>query len=282
MMHSKVRAAARLSLFLLITSGLLPFYLLSYPFGRGARRAMSWPFYRACIALTGLSLRVSGTQAGPGTFFVANHISYLDIPVIAVLVDGLFVAKAEVQSWPLFGFLARITRTVFVSRNMSKVAKERLKIAGSLADGESVILFPEGSSSDGSRLLPFRPGLLSAAKAASDLSVRVQPVTITYGPAGKTGNAFTQQDRDRYAWYGDMELASHLWGVFGLKQGAIVSVHFHAPRTSDEFKDARALAAWAEKTVSERIRRQLGAATEMPEKTSIPTYDAGALKTSAP
>ncbi len=261
MTHSKVRAASRLSLFLLITSGLLPFYLLSYPFGRGARRAMSWPFYRACIALTGLSLRVSGTQAGPGTFFVA---------------------KAEVQSWPLFGFLARITRTVFVSRNMSKVAKERLKIAGSLADGESVILFPEGSSSDGSRLLPFRPGLLSAAKAASDLSVRVQPVTITYGPAGKTGNAFTQQDRDRYAWYGDMELASHLWGVFGLKQGAIVSVHFHAPRTSDEFKDARALAAWAEKTVSERIRRQLGAATEMPEKTSIPTYDAGALKTSAP
>ena len=180
MTHSKVRAASRLSLFLLITSGLLPFYLLSYPFGRGARRAMSWPFYRACIALTG------------------------------------------------------------------------------------------------------RPGLLSAAKAASDLSVRVQPVTITYGPAGKTGNAFTQQDRDRYAWYGDMELASHLWGVFGLKQGAIVSVHFHAPRTSDEFKDARALAAWAEKTVSERIRRQLGAATEMPEKTSIPTYDAGALKTSAP
>ena len=281
-MHSKVRAAARLIIFLLITGGLLPFYLVSYPLGREARRAMSWPFYRSCIALTGLSLHVSGTQAGPGTFFVANHISYLDIPVLAVLVDGLFVAKTEVQGWPLFGFLARITRTVFVSRNMTKIAKERLTIANSLADGESVILFPEGSSSDGSRLLPFRPGLLSAAKAAPDLSVRVQPVTITYGPADEAGNTLSQEDRDRYAWYGDMELASHLWGVFGLKDGIIVSVHFHESRASHEFKDARALAIWAEQTVSEGMRRKLDPPMGVEENSPIPIYEAVALKTSAP
>ena len=282
MTHSPVRAAARLTAFFLVTGSLLPVYLLAYPFGRRARRTFAWSFYRSCVALTGLTVRVTGHRYGPGTLFVANHVSYLDIPVLASLSDGLFVAKTEVRDWPVFGFLARIGRTVFVSRRATKVSKERLAIAHGLADGDSVFLFPEGSSSDGSAVLPFRPGLLSAVRADPDLSVPVQPVSIIYGPIDDAGKALSQAERDGYAWYGDMELASHLWGVFGRRRRMAVSVHFHPPRMSRQFEDARQLAAWAQETVSDAVRQGLAQPIADRQDQPVSTGESPTWSTSAP
>jgi 1-acyl-sn-glycerol-3-phosphate acyltransferase len=138
------------------------------------------------------------------------------------------------------------------------VAKERLEIAATLADGESVFLFPEGSSSDGARVLPFRPGLLSAVQADPDLSVAVQPVSIVYGPAGNRSPAASQDERDRYAWYGDMDLAPHLWHLFGRPSGMDVLIHFHPPRRSDRFTTPRELAAWAHRMVDDGLHDGLG------------------------
>lgn len=251
MTSSGVRAAVKIGAFLAVIAGLLPFYLAAYPLGRRARRLFAYPFYRTSVFLTGLQVLVVGTPInGMGTLYVANHVSYLDIPVLASLTDGLFAAKAEVRGWPLFGFLARIGRTVFVSRQAANIKNERLEIAKRLAVGEAVFLFPEGSSSDGASVLPFRPGLLSAALLEGDFAVPVQPVSIVYGPSVGSCAELSQEQRDRYAWYGDMDLAPHLWTLFGLKDRMSVSVIFHEARLSSEFPNRRALAQWAERTVA--------------------------------
>jgi len=251
MRHSPLRATVRLLAFLMMTGGLLPFYLLAFPLGKRARRMFSYPFFRGCIYLTGLNIRTTGTEAhNTGALLVANHASYLDIPVLATLVDGLFVAKEEVRGWPLFGFLASISQTVFVARRAARVPRERLAIANRLAEGETIFLFPEGSSSDGTGVLPFRAGLLSAALADDERDVTVQPISIVYGPTTTDRPSLSPETRDCYAWYGDMDLAPHLWRLFGLPHRAVVSVHFHTPRSSREFTNRRALALWAERSVA--------------------------------
>lgn len=245
MNSSSVNSAIRAVLFLLVIGALLPFYLLAFPFGARPRRLFSLPFYRASVALTGLSVTANLEGLGrPGTLFVANHVSYLDIPVLASLFDASFVAKADVKGWPLFGFLASIGRTIFVSRRASRMVRERLEIANRLAAGESVVLFPEGSSSDGSGVLPFRTGLLSAVQIDDELPVAVQPVTIVYGPE------LGQPERDCYAWYGDMDLVPHLWRLFGFSARISVQVRFHPPRMASTFEDRRQLARWAESRVA--------------------------------
>jgi len=260
-----MKSAVRSVLFLLMTGGLLTLYLITYPFGQRLRRLFSYPFYRGCLSLTGLALS-SNTAAinGRGTLFVANHVSYLDIPVLATLHDGVFVAKSDVKSWPLFGFLARIGRTIFVSRRASGLVRERSEIASRLANGESVFLFPEGTSSDGTRVLPFRAALLSAVQSDDELPVAVQPVSIAYGPESAEAEALGQDERDGYAWYGDMEMAPHLWRLLGFHKRVAVFVQFHQPRMSSEFADHRALAAWAESIISCGLKKALSVGPVQP------------------
>jgi len=270
MKFSHARAASRLALLLLATAGLLPLYLVVFFFGRRARRALSYPFYRCCVFLSGLSVETTGMKAnGAGSMYVSNHVSYLDVPVLAILADGVFVAKSDVRGWPVFGFLASIACTVFVSRQASKVPGERLEIARRLVGGESIFLFPEGSSSDGTGVLPFRTGLLSAVQADGEFSVPVQPVSIVYGPARSGQRPLSGGERDYYAWYGDMDLLPHLWRLFGSTRKTTVSVHFHPSRLSHEFPSRRALGIWAERTVAVGIRQALMERTGTPESQAV-------------
>jgi len=260
--HSRLVAARRLALFLFVIGSLAPPYLLTFPLGKRVRRFFALPFYRTCLNLTGLSLHAKGIPAnGTGVLFVANHASYLDVPVLAALIDGLFVAKSEVRGWPVFGFLARIAGTLFVARKASKIPQQRLMIAENLTEGNSIFLFPEGSSSDGSTALPFRRGLLSSALVV-ERPVYVQPVSIVYGPALGNRPALSQSERDRYAWYGDMELVPHLWHLFGLRRVTPVTVRFHPPQLSSEFENPSDLASWAERAVVEGIQQDLRATLE--------------------
>lgn len=253
-----VRAALKVSALLGVVALSVPVYLAAYPFGRRARRLTSYPFFRCCVLMSSVQVQRDGCQiGGNGTLYVANHVSYLDIPVLAVLADGMFVAKSEVRSWPLIGFLAQIGRTVFVSRRAAKVSSERLRIAALLAGGESIFLFPEGSSSVGAGVLPFRPGLMSAAHLDPGLTINVQPVSIAYGPATQTGQGLTATERDAFAWYGDMELAPHLWSLFARRHGTEVRVTFHPARPATEFSDTRALTTWAEGAVTAGLKRAL-------------------------
>ncbi|MCP5381235.1 MAG: 1-acyl-sn-glycerol-3-phosphate acyltransferase [Kordiimonadaceae bacterium] len=171
-------------------------------------------------------------------------MSYLDIPILASLKHGLFVAKTDVASWPLIGFLAKVTHTHFVSRKATDTLRERKNISSSLENGDAIFLFPEGSSSNGRDILPFKSGLLSTALLPlKSTDIIIQSISITYGPD------ISQHERDLYAWYGDMDLCPHIWQLLGRKEKIEVIVNFHKPRCPSTFKDRKDLTKWAEKEI---------------------------------
>lgn len=256
-MPAAVSAALRLILFVLWTLILLPPYLLALLLRRHYRRIALFYWRTVGRFLIRMDVRVHGEMSAERPLLlVLNHVSYLDIVLLGGLIPGCFVSKAEVRKWPGIGFLALIGRTVFVERRPSAVGRQRDAIAGRLKEGEPLILFPEGTSSDGNRVLPFKSALFNAAEVAvgGDAHVRVQPVAIAYTrfgglPMGYAGRPF-------YAWYGDMDLVSHLWEV--MKRGRFTAeVEFMSPVTVDRFANRKDLARYCEAETRRGFNRLL-------------------------
>jgi 1-acyl-sn-glycerol-3-phosphate acyltransferase len=138
----------------------------------------------------------------------------------------VFVAKREVATWPIFGLLARLQRSVFVDRTRRhKVDEVNAEIAERLAEGDPVVLFAEGTSSDGNRVLPFRTALIGAArdalaKAGGAEQIYIQPLSIAY--TGLLGLPMGRQHRPTAAWYGSLDLIPHLTAV--MRRGALDAV----------------------------------------------------------
>jgi 1-acyl-sn-glycerol-3-phosphate acyltransferase len=208
--------------------------------------------YWATLArLIGIKVRVVGTAAkregGRPVVYVSNHSSWIDVPVIGGVLEGCFVAKGEVAGWPIIGTIARLGRTVFVSRSRTSTGKERDTMRAVLKAGDNLILFPEGTSSDGSRVLPFRTSFFAIAEAGAgedhaDLPL-IQPVSVVYDRLG--GLPAGRASRPVFAWYGDMDIASHFWRLtqhIGLR----ATVLLHAPVDPARFEDRKALsqAVW--------------------------------------
>jgi lyso-ornithine lipid O-acyltransferase len=156
----------------------------------------------------------------------------------------VFVAKQEVASWPLFGLLARLNRTVFVNRNQrQKTADVNAEIARRLAGGDPVVLFGEGTSSDGNRVLEFRSALIGAARDALEGAehsgrIWIQPLSIAY--TGMLGLPLGRQHRPLVAWYGDFELAPHFATLVD-RGGIDVTVTWGAPVPFDENSDRKVI-----------------------------------------
>jgi len=207
------------SLFLAATSmlaaGLLVTEILTRkPVARAhwARHCFRW----ACRCL-GLEVHVHGPLPQGNALFASNHISWTDIPVLGSLQPVRFLSKSEVGHWPLIGWLARQGGTLFIRRGGGQARKVRAGIAENLEDGESVLIFPEGTTSAGLTVLPFH-GLL--IKAAADSGVPVQPVTISYR---------RNNHPDHLApFIGDDEFHRHLL-ILLRKPSPRVDVIFHAP-----------------------------------------------------
>jgi 1-acyl-sn-glycerol-3-phosphate acyltransferase len=129
--------------------------------------AASFPrlYHRMCCRILGFRIDAKGklSERHP-TLFVVNHVSYVDVTILGALIKGSFVAKSEVARWPLFGVLAKLQRTVFIERRVHSTAAQRGELTRRLAAGDDLILFPEGTSGDGSRVLPFKSALFSAAE----------------------------------------------------------------------------------------------------------------------
>jgi 1-acyl-sn-glycerol-3-phosphate acyltransferase len=142
--------------------------------------------------------------AGAGTLFVSNHISWLDIPVIGATLDAEFIAKADVSGWPVIGTLSKRTGTIFVVREKrGDVHVQARAIANRLSAGGSLILFAEGTTSDGETILPFRSSLFEAATAAA----QVQPLAIGY--VHGSGRPLTAAERKKLGWVGDESLVAN-------------------------------------------------------------------------
>ena len=180
-MTSPVLGALRLTAYLGWTLLLVPFQVLALVLKLPARFAIPRFYHAGCARLVGIDIVVRGAPAAPGpVLVVSNHSSYLDITVLGALVKGSFVAKSEVAGWPMFGFLAKLQRTVFIERKArSTTARQRDDMKARLEDGDTLILFPEGTSSDGNRTLPFKTALFAVAGTRiGGRPVTVQPVSV--------------------------------------------------------------------------------------------------------
>jgi 1-acyl-sn-glycerol-3-phosphate acyltransferase len=187
--------------------------------------------------------------------FVANHASYLDIPVLGSLLPAAFVAKAEVAEWPLIGTLARLQHTVFIERRATRAGEQRDHLRMHLEQGQNLVLFPEGTSSIGLSALPFKSSLFSIVEdMPADRAVTVQPISITCTELD--GLPMTRAMRPFYAWYGDMEFTSHLWNVFRMGRFT-VDVIFHPPLMVKDFADRKVLASACQKQVAQGIDQLL-------------------------
>ncbi|MBO0755089.1 MAG: 1-acyl-sn-glycerol-3-phosphate acyltransferase [Bradyrhizobiaceae bacterium] len=248
-----MRAAFVLTTIAVITLILIPFQWLSVRLRLPTRRAIPVLYHGIVHALLGVRIRVIGQriQQNP-LLIVSNHVSWLDISVITALAPVVFVAKREIASWPLFGLLAKLQRSVFVDRSRRhKTPEVNSEIAQRLAEGDPVVLFGEGTSSDGNRVLPFRTALIGAARdalaeAEQAKHVWIQPLSIAYTrllglPLGRT-------HRPRVAWYGGSPLWPHLLGI-AQRGGVDVVVTWGEPLCFEETSDRKMVAQRLETTV---------------------------------
>lgn len=229
MQWSRVRAVLRGIRF--VMSCLFSFSLYAVCGGPLARyrRRIQEGWCRSMLRFSGFRVQPIGQASTKGpTLYVSNHLSYMDIPVLSSVVEATFVAKAEVSRWPLFGFAARITNTVFINRVSSEAREQRAMMHKRLMSGERLILFPEGTSTDGSGVAPFKSALFSLAEGSLDEpELIIQPISLAY-TRGLDGTPLVGPLRELYCWFGDATLFPHLYRMLGLP-GCRVEVRFHAP-----------------------------------------------------
>lgn len=214
-------------------------------------------WHRGCLRILGIRVAVRGGPIGHGAgLLVANHVSYLDILVLGSLVRGSFISKADVRDWPVFGFLAKQQRTVFIERKRNHARRQRRELEDRLRAPDRLILFPEGTTSDGQRTLAFKTSLfdLATIEAEDGRPVPVQPVSIAYTQLD--GIPLGRWLRPFYAWYGDMELGPHLLQWLGLGR-LEVEVTFHQPVRLSQFESRKHLAGYCERAVADGLSSAL-------------------------
>ena len=213
-------ALARLVMLCTGTLGLVLAQLVVMRVMPSRRGALPLRFHRLTCWCLGVRTRVRGAPppAGTGALIVANHVSWLDIGVIGAERELAFVAKSEVGEWPVVGFLANLQRTLYIDRQRrSATAGMAATMGARIANGEEVVLFAEGTTGDGTRILSSLLGAAHQAMGDATADVTVYPLTITY--TGSQGLPGGRIGRAGLAWYGDTELWPHLKHV--LECGAV-------------------------------------------------------------
>ncbi|MGD9918808.1 MAG: lysophospholipid acyltransferase family protein [Paenirhodobacter sp.] len=204
---------------------------------------------RAAFPILGIRYRVTGERMQHIGAVVANHASWLDIFSLNACQTVYFVSKAEVARWPGIGWLARATGTLFIVRDKREARAHQALLEARIRAGHHLLFFPEGTSTDGTRVLPFKTTLFQAFYADGlDKVMQIQPVTVNYrGPAG--------EDPRFYGWWGDMSFGPHLAKVLAARRQGEIEVVFHPPRDVRDFASRKELAADCEAAVRAGLRR---------------------------
>jgi len=194
---------------------------------------------RAGLWLIGLGLVVRGAPVAVGAL-VCNHCSWADILTLRSVKLMYFVAKAEVRHWPAVGFITAVTGTVYIERKRSQAKQQEQILRERIAANQLLIFFPEATSTDGLRVLPFKSSLFSAFfHDHHGVDLWIQPVTLRYTPAPGSG-----LPPSFYGWWGDMGLGGHIWAVMSRSFGGRAEVIFHQPVKPRAFRDRKALAEY--------------------------------------
>ncbi|ALG90386.1 MULTISPECIES: lysophospholipid acyltransferase family protein [Actibacterium] len=198
---------------------------------------------RTAFVILGMRYQVRGTPMAERGAVVANHSSWLDIFTLNARKRIYFVSKSEVAGWPVIGWLARATGTVFINRDTREARHQKEVFEARLKAGHKLLFFPEGTSTDGMQVLPFKSTLFAAFFSdALRGFLHVQPVTVIYrAPAG--------QDPRFYGWWGDMEFGPHLLKVLAARRQGSAEVVYHPPLRVADFESRKALARGCEEAV---------------------------------
>jgi 1-acyl-sn-glycerol-3-phosphate acyltransferase len=245
-------ALLRVTAFIALTLPLMLVQVLALILWRGFARRLPGIYHRIIARIMGFDLIVTGIPVGTApVLFIGNHVSYIDIVVLSAAVDGSFVAKAEIANWPLFGWLAKLQRTIFIERRAMHARVQRDEISARLESGDNLFLFPEGTSDDGTHVLPFKSALFAVAeRKVGDKPLVVQPFSIAY--TRLNGLPIGRDWRPLYAWYGDMELPGHMWQLLGLSR-VQADLIFHEPVTLEALGTRKALADHCWRVVAEGV-----------------------------
>lgn len=258
-----LRAFAMALVFVGLTLVSIPVQYVAVRFKLKGLRNYARRYQRGLCWLFGIRITVLGTPVRDrAVLMVANHTGYFDVIIMGATVDVSFVAKSEVSGWPFFGMMARLQRSVFIERTRrSRSGAARDVLRERLLNGDGLVLFPEGTSTDGNRVLPFKSALLGAVETdigtdenGQKIYAPVQPVSISY--VALHGIPLGRENRPLFAWYGDMDLLPHIWEA--LKAGPLdVIVEFHPPLTVSPTCGRKQIAALAEAVVRDGQRRAL-------------------------
>lgn len=256
---SRLRAALVLLSFASLTLPLMPVQQLFVWFWPRMARAFPMYYHRLVLRILDVRVNIDGEvlKQGPA-ILAANHVSWLDIVILSSVAPVSFIAKRDVNAWPLFGALARLQRTVFVDRDRRHTTgTSRDEMQERLKTGDVLVLFAEGTSGDGARVLPFKSTFFAAAEHPG---VLVQPLSIVY--TGHRNLPMTRRLRPLYAWYGDMEMPPHLWEAAA--HGPIeVKIICHAPLSITDHGNRKSLAKQAEEAVRQGLMHSLHGGAKM-------------------
>ncbi|MAA77469.1 MAG: 1-acyl-sn-glycerol-3-phosphate acyltransferase [Rhodobiaceae bacterium] len=209
-------------------------------------------FHKVILKILAVRVRVSGPLPEPGTLIVSNHVSWLDICTIGSVLPINFVAKADISGWPIFGFLAKLQKTLFIERDRrSDTANQRNAMQDRLLDGSCLVLFPEGTTGDGTIVFPFKSSLFAAAEVlGNDKPIPIQPLSLAF--AELSGIPMSRRIRIKYAWIGDVGLLSNMFYVLG-SDSFTINLIFHAPTNLVEAGGRKKLAVSAHRQVQNGV-----------------------------
>ena len=255
-LRARAAGGARIAAAALVTGGLLIPYA-GFRAVEKARPGFRWReavqrlWARIMARLCGIRVTRVGEPMPHGGALVANHVSWSDIFVLVGAARMTFVAKAEVRAWPGVGPIAALCDTVFIERRRAAAKAQEAELKGRMLAGDRLLFFPEGTSTDGRRVLPFRSTLF-AAMTADELreTAWVQPVSVVYHPPKGAPAAF-------YGWWGTMDFGAHVWTVLTRSFGGRAEVVFHPPVRAADFPDRKTLAAHCWRAVERGLRTRI-------------------------
>lgn len=232
-------ATLKLFLFILLCFVIVPTQYLVLLVHKG-RFAHLLPnlWYKGICIIFNICIKTHGSRYKDQAIFMSNHLSYLDIPLIGSKIKASFVAKSEVETWPVFGFLAKLQRTAFIVRKPDAIRKAKNELQERLESGESLIIFPEGTSTDGLEVKPLKSSLFELSMSSN---VAVQPVTI-YLETINGIHPKSLKDRRIYTWplKDDIEIHHHIWR-FAKARNVVLNLKFHDVLIPAEFKNRKTL-----------------------------------------
>lgn len=252
-------SALKLITFILLSLVTIPIQGLSALIFQNSRKFFIVPkLYNSLVcAIYGIDIKTKGTpETNKQTVFVGNHLSYIDISVIGATLPATFISKADVRQWPIFGILAILTQTVFIERTRDAAQKCIADIKKALLKKRSLILFPEGTSTQGVTVLPFKSSIFDLF-LNNDLKniLYIQPFTISITKInGKTATAGT--DHDLYAWHGEMTMLPHLWAL-GKSTGVDILLTYHPARPASKYDNRKKFAQDCHQDVSNGLKNNL-------------------------